>query len=207
MGRRVLLTACQHEFESLPCSLGPTPEAAVKMSTDEANEEISRRKKRLLANMRFIGHLFLRELLAVKVMASVVYDLIGTKESASAPEEHKIECACALLSTIGYTFDQRVDGQLLMTQFLSRMNDLKSVQDGTKRGLYSKRVQFLIQDVQEMRDNGWVTKVLKEKATTKAEVRREAQQEAHSKLGRVGFAQQTAGMKPRYIQRLKESLV
>ena len=61
-----------------------------------------------LITRKFIGHLFLRQLLAVKagtnqhlhssglrlcqVIGQVVHDLIGIKDGNTVPEEHMIEC-------------------------------------------------------------------------------------------------------------------
>ena len=55
----------------------------------------------VLANMKFIGNLFLRQLLAAKVIGQVVHDLIGLKETL--PEEHMIECVCELLQAAALT--------------------------------------------------------------------------------------------------------
>eukprot|EP00969_Alexandrium_andersonii_P096921 4278754-Alexandrium_andersonii.AAC.1 len=63
---RVLLTTCQNEFESLPSAFEPTEEQRLTLSPDDLNLEKKRRKDRILANVKFIGNLFLRQLLAVK---------------------------------------------------------------------------------------------------------------------------------------------
>merc|ERR1712048_917602 len=75
--RHVLLNACQAEFERLPQTLKFSAEEAGSMSLDEMAHQMTKRKDRILANMRFIGHLFLRDLLAMKVISSVLHDLIG----------------------------------------------------------------------------------------------------------------------------------
>merc|ERR1740123_2698973 len=93
------------------------------MEPADLAHEMQLRKKKMLANMKFIGHLFLRQLLAVKVIGQVVHDLIGIKEGL--PEEHMIECTCELLCTIGYTLDLTQNGKALTSQFLSRLVDLK----------------------------------------------------------------------------------
>jgi len=113
---QALLNGCQNDFESLPPTFEPTDEESARMETADLDHEMRLRKKKMLANMKFIGHLFmrkkkmlanmkfighrfLRHLLAVKVIGQVVHDLIGIKEGL--PEEHKIECTCELLCTIG----------------------------------------------------------------------------------------------------------
>lgn len=88
-----------------------------------------------------------------------------------------------------------------MSTFISRLADLKSSQDETGSKVYSKRVQFVVQDVQDLRANGWVGKLRREKATTKAEVRLEAQRQDHSRLGGVALNNAISGLKPEYLLR------
>lgn len=206
--RRVLLNACQNEFERLPTSLELSPEETKNLVQGEIDLEKKRRKDRLLANMKFIGHLFLRELLAVKVIASVVHDLVGVQNYQDGfPEEHKVECACELLVAIGHTLDDRQDGKVLMSQFIARLMDLKgSYAVGTKNMFYSRRVQFQIQDLTELRQNRWVKKMLREQAKKLDDVRKEAHfQESRGKGQPIFFSSATAGQKPAYIEDLKKS--
>merc|ERR1719203_2401793 len=98
--------------------------------------------------MKFIGHLFLRKLLAVKVIGQVVYELIGIKDSP--PEEHKIECVCELLQAIGHELDDKDHGRKLMLQFTARLMELKQAKGPDGKGSFSKRVQFKIQDLLDL---------------------------------------------------------
>lgn len=64
---------------------------------------MKKRSDKLLANMKLIGNLFLRQLLHVKVIGQIVYDLIVIIDNP--PKEHMIECVCELLRVIGHTLD------------------------------------------------------------------------------------------------------
>ena len=44
--------------------------------------------------------------------------------------------------------------------------------------MFSKRIQFQIQDLLDLRDNKWQKKLFKEQAKTKDDVRKDAQKEA-----------------------------
>lgn len=165
---------------------------------------MKKRKDKMLANMKFIGNLFLRQLLAVKVIGQVVYDLIGIKETP--PEEHMIECVCELLKAIGHTLDDTGKGKELMTAFAHRLLDLKKMQDSkTGKGVFSRRIQFAIQNLLDLRNNNWQMKVMKEQAKTKEEIRSIAVKEerAKAKGSDVMFATQTAGVRPAYIDDVK----
>jgi hypothetical protein len=166
---------------------------------------MKKRKDKMLANMKFIGNLFLRQLLAVKVIGQVVHDLIGLKQGM--PEEHMIECVCELLQAIGFSLDNTQHGKMLVTQFSHRLMDLKKeVDPATGRSLFSKRIQFRIQDLIDLRGRNWQKKLFKEQAKTKEEVRKDAAREAH-KTAKSGteamFTTQVAGMRPSYIEELK----
>jgi hypothetical protein len=208
---RVLLNTVQNEFESLPSSFEPTPEELASCSGEELRLEMKRRKDKMLANMKFIGNLFLRQLLAVKVIGQVVHDLIGIKESL--PEEHMIECVCQLLEAIGFTLDGTSHGKQLMTQFSARLQDLKRMVGPDGKTAFDKRIQFKIQDLLDLRGNLWQKKLYREQAKTKEEVRKDALKEQRSQGkgagkgggGDVHFATQVAGMRPSYIDEFKNA--
>lgn len=198
---RVLLNTCQNEFESLPTTFEPSDEERARLPADELRMEMKRRKDKMLANMRFIGNLFLRQLLAVKVIGQVVHDLIGVKENN--PEEHMIECVVELLQAIGYTLDTTPHGKDLMQQFASRLIELKTSAASDSKAVYSKRVQFLIQDLLDLRSQDWKKKLFKEQAKTKEEVRKDAIAEAKntSKKGTDAMFNTTiAGARPTYLE-------
>jgi len=201
---RVLLNTCQTEFENLPTSFEPTAEQIAKMSPEELDKlKIKERKEKekAKANMKFIGNLFLRQLLAVKVIGQVVYELIGIKDSP--PEEHKIECVCELLTAIGHCLDEQEHGKKLMLQFTARLMELKRSTSGDGKACFSKRVQFQIQDLLDLRGNGWQKKMLKETAKKLSDVRNDANVEARNKQRKgqdAYFSTQLAGAKPAYME-------
>merc|ERR1719382_1363194 len=122
-------------------------------------------------------------------------------------EEHMIECACELLQAIGHTLDCTSHGQLLMNQFSARLLDLGRIPDKDGKASYSKRIQFQIQDLLDLRSNGWAKKLFKEQAKTKDEVRKDAAAEARKQGKGAGtdamFTTQLAGVRPSYIDASK----
>lgn len=198
---RVLLNTCQNEFETIPTTLEPTEEERASHNEDELVILEKKKKDKVLANMKFIGHLFLRQLLAVKVIGQVVHDLIGIKEQL--PEEHMIECVCELLQTIGFTLEGTQHGKLLMSQFAARLMDLMKPGKDNKSA-FSKRIRFCIQDMLDLRQQGWQKKLFKEQAKTLDEVRKTAVKEERSKRGdQVCFTTAVVGARPGYIDDLK----
>jgi len=199
---RVLLNTVQNEFESLPSTFEATEEEKENMQKEELALEMKRRKDKMLANMKFIGHLFLRQLLAVKVIGQVVADLIGMKEGL--PEEHMIECVCELLKAIGYTLDDTEHGQNYMNSFASRLKDLGGQRRPDGSRAYSKRIQFQIENMLDLRKNKWHMKLFKEQAKTKDDVRRDAAKEARQQ-GRgadATFSTALVGARPAYMEEI-----
>lgn len=156
----------------------------------------------MLANMKFIGNLFLRQLLAVKVIGQVVHDLVGIKDGNTLPEEHMIECVCELLQAIGFTLDETPQGESLMNSFAARLKDISNFRVGGKPA-FGKRIQFSIESLLDLRKNKWQKKLFKEQAKTKAAVRdefdREARQHGRTNPADSMFSIQTVGVRPSYI--------
>jgi len=154
---RALINVCQNEFDSMVTPLEPTAEERVRMSPEDLEELRDKRKKMALANMKLIGKLFLRKLLALEVIRRLVTELIGVTGDPELPgEEDWVEWACELLRAIGSTFDISPLGSTLMSQFASRLVDLRerTLPDG--RAVLSKRIRFLIQDLLDLRANHWL---------------------------------------------------
>jgi translation initiation factor 4G len=150
--RRLLINACQEEFENLSASLlFPTD----GLTREDVLDERKRRKDRVLANMKFIGYLYLRKMIALKVIGGIVQELIAFDGSSDEfPQEEQVECALELVQAVGLSLDQLQDGHVLMTRFMSRLTHLK-VSEVDGRRVYTKRVQFQIQDVVELRAANW----------------------------------------------------
>jgi len=204
---RVLLNTCQNEFENLPTTFEATAEETANHDGQALVLEMKRRKDKMLANMKFIGHLFLRQLLAVKVIGQVVHDLIGIKEGGGLPEEHMIECVCELLQAIGYTLDDTPHGENLMNSFAARLRDLSKHPGADGKAIFSKRICFQIENLLDLRKNRWQKKLFKELAKTKDDVRKDAIKEAN-KAARGGgqeilFTTQVVGARPAYIDDIK----
>mmetsp|Transcript_88142 Transcript_88142/g.227302 ORF Transcript_88142/g.227302 Transcript_88142/m.227302 type:complete len:629 (+) Transcript_88142:128-2014(+) len=169
--KSVLLNICQSEFETLPTSLEPSPEDHVKMGSEEVEYQRKQTKGRLLANMKFIGHLFLRQLLSARVISSVIQELTLCDREDELPQEHVVECAVELILSIGYTLETMPTGSEALGQVCSRLLDLQQRKLPEGRAAYSKRIQFAIQDLLDVRSAGWRRKTFKAAAKTKEEIR------------------------------------
>eukprot|EP00438_Fugacium_kawagutii_P021048 Skav222604 [mRNA] locus=scaffold5038:118162:130242:+ [translate_table: standard] len=148
----------QNEFEELLASGDLSEEEKAKLDQEEIDFLRKKRKDRMRGNMKFIGHLFLRQLLSAKVIGSVICELVLCEQAEDLPEEHAIECACELLLAIGYTMENMVAGQAAITSVCGRLKDLMKRKLDNGKSAYCKRVQFTIQDVLDTRAAGWTRK-------------------------------------------------
>lgn len=196
-----VLNICQNEFEELL--------KLIKPNSDENAAEIEQRRAtvagRMRANMKFIGHLFLRRLLSAKVIGSVLCELVLCDFADYIPEEHAIECACELLIAVGYTLETMPSSAHSVNQVCARLLDLKlrKTQDG--KSAYCKRIQFMIQDMLDARAAGWTRKVFRSSAKTKEEIRLEQQRDMGARSRGVTLSAGAeevvvAGQRPQYIE-------
>merc|ERR1719329_549875 len=161
--RAALINACQHEFESLSSTLA--------LDAEEVDLQRKKRKDRVLANMKFIGQLFLREMLSAKIIGSVIQDLALCHQPEEVPEEPMVECICELLTNIGYTLELSPIGANALAAVCLRLKDLQGRRIDGSQLLYSKRIQFAIQDLLDIRAASWTKRTFKASAKTKEEIR------------------------------------
>lgn len=172
--RRILLNAVQAQFEYLTLSLMPERLQQAAASGEELHQ-FYKRKSMMLATMKFIGNLFLRKLLILKVIEFALQDLgiVGVVPD-EPPPEHALECACELLETVGRTLDESPEGKTFMTACLYRLTDLKQTMSKEGKMVYSGWIRCKVQDLEDFRRDGWRRKVFREPAKTLADVREEA---------------------------------
>merc|ERR1712151_1217835 len=103
-----------------------TEERKRSMTPDDLQALLEKQKRCAMATMKFVGHLFLKQLLAKAVIRSVIHTLLeGT------PPELQVEYAIELLQWTGHRYD--VADKAQMDSILARLKDLKKlkVSDGS----------------------------------------------------------------------------
>lgn len=165
--KTALLNTTQSEFEALSNILTLTSEDTKGLCNEGIELLKKKRKDRVLANMKFIGQLFLRSLLSARIVGSVLRDLSKCDKGPDAvPQEPMVECLCELIQNIGFTLEAYgQDGKESLESVCSHLQELKRH--------YGKRIQFAIQDVLDVRCNGWRRRTFKASAKTKGEIYQE----------------------------------
>ncbi|KIK22680.1 hypothetical protein PISMIDRAFT_679874 [Pisolithus microcarpus 441] len=162
--RKYLLNRCQEEFERRWVAKEATARAAAAKASDgeaikAANEKTGnecefhpdedcaaqKAKRQGLGLIKFIGELFKLQMLTERNMHECVKKLLGNMEN---PKEEEIESLCQLLRTVGQLLDVP-KARAHMDVYFQRMKELR------KSPNVSPRVQFMLQDVIELRDRKW----------------------------------------------------
>jgi hypothetical protein len=167
-----VLHICQAEFEELLSSPEPSDHEVANRPGEDFESMCQDRRARMRANMRFVGHLFLRQLLSAKVIGGIISELtLCDIDEDVAPQENAIECACELLNSVGFTLEAMPAGQVALPAIFERLRALKVMKTPEGKGSYTKRVQFMIQDIIDTREAGWTRKVFRTSAKTMEEIR------------------------------------
>jgi hypothetical protein len=173
--KRLLLNECQRTFER---NLEPPADLREIADFEERTIAETRYKTRMLGNIRFVGALLARHMLASKVLISILEDLL------SDPISEALESVAALLRVTGAVFDtsewahfERLDRIFVQ---LKAMASSKSC---------CARVKCLLLDVFELRARGWkdsasVQKRTETPTTLQAVAEKKANEEAPVAAGR-----------------------
>ncbi|KAJ1815227.1 hypothetical protein LPJ56_004630, partial [Coemansia sp. RSA 2599] len=137
--RKYLLTKCQEDFER-----GWKVEMPEDMESAEYYEAM-KIKRRGLGLVKFIGELFLRDILSERIMHQCIKRLVANYES---PEEEETESLAKLLTTAGKKLDHK-DAKKYMDAYFGRVGAMAA-----NKKLVS-RIRFMLQDVIELRQSGW----------------------------------------------------
>lgn len=98
-------------------------------------------RKRMLGNIKFIGHLFQHKMLIESIMVTCIKTLLANVEE---PEPEDVEALCRLLSTVGGMLDTGNNGKM-MDVFFIRVQKLR------ENERLESRIRFMLQDIIELR--------------------------------------------------------
>jgi hypothetical protein len=138
--KKLLLNACQCSFEK---NLAP-PANLEDLGAEERTIVAFKYKNRMLGNLRFVGALLVRKMVASKVMIAIAEELLNN------PTSETLESLAALLTVVGPTFDTRE-----WTGFIAFKGILDQVSNIVKKARAPPRVLCLLKDLLDLRAAGW----------------------------------------------------
>ncbi|CAK4781034.1 unnamed protein product [Aphanomyces euteiches] len=192
--KRILLNACQEEFEkdniyeTLDEALNKAREEGTLTAEVEANFEEKKMltKRRMLGNIRFIGELYRKGMLQERIMHECVMKLMGVTRGqtqnakaiklvplhpGAAPDEENIESLSKLLTTMGKDLEVKGTFPGAMAAYFDYLAYL------TKDKRLSSRINFMLRDVIDLRNNRWEPRRKELKQKTLEEIRKDAEKE------------------------------
>ncbi|EGN92730.1 hypothetical protein SERLA73DRAFT_190565 [Serpula lacrymans var. lacrymans S7.3] len=166
--RNYLLNRCQEDFERGWVAKEATAAAAVaKASEDKAakaaddksgaggeeselnlEDHYAAQKAKRQGLIKFIGELLKLQILTGRIMHECVKKLLGNVKN---PEEEEIESLCQLFATAGQILDTP-KARAHMDVYFTRMKVLG------KSANVSSRMQFMLQDMVELRERKWISR-------------------------------------------------
>lgn len=163
--RRILLNTCQEEFEGA----GKARDALASVVDPAERAAATKRVKvRTMGNIKLIGELYKKRMIAEKILHACVTDLLGAP-SVEPPEEN-VEALCNLLVTVGKELESSPKlPKQMFEMYFARLAALAEEDSSL-----DSRVRFLCRDVIELRKANWVPRVKKLEAMTLSEIHAEA---------------------------------
>ncbi|XP_011407685.1 PREDICTED: eukaryotic translation initiation factor 4 gamma 3-like [Amphimedon queenslandica] len=151
-----------------------------KLKEAELKEWEDKSRKRSLGNIRFIGELFKLKMLSESIMHECIVRLLR-----STSDEEALECFSRLITTTGKELDHPQAKQR-MDRYFDRINEI------IDKKKISSRIRFMLQDVQEMRKNDWVSR-RQETLKTIDQIHQEAEMEAMQEKEMIRSLQPVSG--------------
>lgn len=145
--RKALVSECQASFEKHLAQARPDAAKLQGLGYEDRYCEEAALKGARLGNMRFIGELLVRRLIASKVLLALMNELQSGDEDA-------VESLVALLSVAGPHFDSKTN----TLQSASIKDTFACLQRRSTEKDLSMRLRFQIRDLLEAREKGWETK-------------------------------------------------
>jgi len=138
--RKILLKLCSKDFEEKSFIEIKHQE---ELSLDRLSELDTKRKERLVGLITFIGDLFIRKIISVKIIKMLLERLLKPNNNGS-PESENIEQCVHLLTKIGSSLEEKRE------KLDSYLTSLESLQEKLET-----RMQFVIQNLLDLRRNNW----------------------------------------------------
>lgn len=139
--KRLLLNQCQASFERYL-----VPPSNIQTMTDFEERTLAevRYKTRMLGNIRLVGALLTRKMLASKILFAIVEELLQD------PTPESLESAAALLTVVGPTFDvPSFPGRAALTGVFHKIKII------VEAASCEPRARCLLKDVLDLRSSGW----------------------------------------------------
>ncbi|CCE86700.1 Piso0_005205 [Millerozyma farinosa CBS 7064] len=169
LARRLLLTTCQAEYEKGWSDKLPTKEDGTPLEPEMMSDEyyqMAAAKRRGLGLVKFIGHLYILNMLNDQVILLCLRD---QSNNTKDPSEDSLENLAQLVTTVGARLETTEKNRAVLNFVF---DNIQTILDNCK---LSSRIKFMLMDLQDLRAAKW--KSIKEEAGPKTiqEIHNEAE--------------------------------
>merc|ERR1712176_475159 len=151
--KKMMVLSCQGRFATQREQIStPYPP---DMDADSRSDVESKRKKKFYGTMIIIGELFNKKLIGSAIVnKGIIKSMLPPKNKK--PSAVEIEALCKLLRTCGKHMDKDEKAHGILIKFIKCMKKIAKPM--------GFRVVVLVDEIEEMSENGWKTRFKKEKA-------------------------------------------
>jgi translation initiation factor 4G len=141
----------------------------LNLEQDVQDEKLLILKKRYTGHMRFVGEIYMKDMLKAHVMHHCVTELLDSVDENGKPDNEKLACLCKLFQTIGKKLEEYElkKKRTKVQEYFDRIAVM-----ATDKSLSSK-IRFGFKDLIEMRLNNWTARRVEEKAKKLSEIRKD----------------------------------
>ena len=172
--KKPTVTPEEEEKAKKPTGTPEEQEKAKKQAEADAELKRAKAKRRTLGNIRFIGELFLVDLISEGIIHKhCIQPLLS--QGIKTKEEEILEAFTNLMKGVGKKVSQSKDGSKLVNEYFKRITDL------SKDYALPARCRFFLQDLIDQRKNDWKPRREDEVAKTIAEIHADIEKETRAK--------------------------
>lgn len=150
LARRILLATCQVEYEKGWTDKLPTNEDGTPLEPEMMSDEyyiMAAAKRRGLGLVKFIGHLYILNMLNDQVILLCLRDQSSNTED---PSEDRLENLAQLINTVGARLETKEKTKAALNFVF---DNVQTILDNCK---ISSRIKFMLMDLIDLRKNHWV---------------------------------------------------
>lgn len=149
LARRILLTTCQTEYEKGWSDKLPTNEDGTPIEPEMMSDEyyaMAAAKRRGLGLVKFIGHLYILNMLNDQVILLCLRD---QSSNVKDPSEDSLENLAQLVNTVGARLETTEKNRAVLNIVF---DNIQTILDNVK---LSSRIKFKLMDLQDLRASKW----------------------------------------------------
>ncbi|PAA94720.1 hypothetical protein BOX15_Mlig018935g1 [Macrostomum lignano] len=149
-----------------------------KALEEERDEQMKKAKDQYYGNIRFIGELFMKDILTANIIHQCIVSQLKSDHSSKSMFTESLECLFELLKTVGKKLESENNAKARIDQYFERIKKLINSKE------IESKVRFRLQDIVEMRQRNWERREMEirlhERPMTKKELEQKARQDEES---------------------------